>query len=518
MIGRNARALWMRRLLQALIVLLLLPTLVVSADEEGAIQLGKTELASRGYPNELPLNEPTYGLGKGGNSVYTSLSWFEDVTKQAKLAFASAANNLVKDSLGNVIPDTDTVCQSELSSDQRGCYDIFIQDPRNLERSNINSPVFITGFDTDVEGDALFPTLSRDGRYLVFQSGAEYTDYDDASALETDIFLAILRNDHDPLNKPALFRVSAGQTTGGEPFPGADANFHSGNVDCNPVVYGVNHDTPPVCRTHPSTGTVKPNFAHPHPVADATLITGEGVYVVFESMADLGENSNGYVKDIFIRQATDEAEDPSQQFEHTLLSRGCNDQPANGDSYHPVFVPGTDGRYIVFVSRATNLDCDIDPSDYPADNPGGLFYQRRANIFLLKRGMDGKPEKITLLTKGTDGKPANRYAEYPAVAFDGGKLYIAFQSAATNLTGESISNTQIFLYKANFNDSDGSITDPSFQLISIRPDNSLPQGPSYNPSISGDGRIVSFTSYDDGLVEGDSNNSCLVQNLEGWSS
>ncbi len=537
MIGRNARALWMRRLLRALIILLLLPTLIVSAAEEDAIQLGKTELASRGYPNELPLNEPTYGLGKGGNSVYTSLSWFEDVTKQAKLAFASAANNLVKDSLGNVIPDTDTVCQSELSSDQRGCYDIFIQNPHNLERSNINSPVFITGFETDVEGDALFPTVSRDGRYLVFQSGAEYTDYDDASALETDIFLAILPNDHDPLNKPALFRVSAGQTTGGEPFPGADANFHSGNVDCNPVVYGVNHDTPPVCRTHPSTGTVKPNFAHPHPVADATFITGEGVYVVFESMADLGENSNGYVKDIFIRQATDEAEDPSQQFEHTLLSRGCNyitkqTEPANGDSYHPVFVPGTNGRYIVFVSRATNLDCDIDPSDYPADNPSAALHQRRANIFLL----DQQDGSIRLISKSTAGSPANGASEYPAVTLYQETtdpepiLYIAFQSSASNLIAQNPSThdsndtngyTDIFLYTADLNaPATGSIRRISYSTGESTSAGEQANAPSFSPAISGDGKLITFTSYATNLVVGDDNTSCplLPPGIEGWVS
>ncbi|GIV62760.1 MAG: hypothetical protein KatS3mg045_0099 [Bellilinea sp.] len=390
MMGRNARKAGLRRLLQALIVVLLLPTLVVSADS-GAIQLGKTELASRGYPNELPLNEPTYGLGKGGNSVYTSLSWFEDVTKQAKLAFASAANNLIDGTL-----DNDDVCQSEVSSANRGCYDVFLQNPRNLMLETIANPVFVTGFNTDVEGDALFPTLSRDGKYLVFQSGAEYSDYDNASALETDIFLAILPNDHDPLNKPALFRVSAGQTTGGNPFPGVDQNFHSGNVDCDPVIYGVNHTSPPACRTHPTSGTAKPNFAHPHPVADATFISDDGVYVVFESMADLGENSNGYVKDIFIRQVTDVGENLTQEFVHTLLSRGCGGAPANGDSYHPVFVPGTNGRYVVFVSRATNLDCSVPAENYPPDNPNAPLHQRRANIFLLDRN-DGSIHLVSKL-------------------------------------------------------------------------------------------------------------------------
>jgi len=548
MIGRNARKAGLRHLLQALIVLLLLPTLVVSADS-GAIQLGKTELASRGYPND---EGKEYGLGSQGNSVYTSLSWFESVINYPKLAFASAADNLMKDSLGNVILDTDNVCQSEVSSANRGCYDVFLQNPRNLILETIANPVFVTGFTTDVEGDALFPTLSRDGKYLVFQSGAEYTDYDDAAQLETDIFLAILPSDHDPVNTPPLFRVSAGQTTGGQPFPGADAGFHSGNVDCDPVIYGVNHTSPPACRTHPTSGTAKPNFAHPHPVADATFISGEGVYVVFESMADLGENSNGYVKDIFIRLVTDSEENLTQGEVHTLLSRGCDyntgnhTEPANGDSYHPVFVPDThkdlngngvfdpeewmepSGRYIVFVSRATNLDCSVPEENYPTDNPNAPLHQRRANIFLLDRGPALNEYNITLLSKGLDGKPANGASEYPAVTgykdpnTTDLKLYIAFQSSASNLVaGDTNGYTDIFLYEADLsNPTSGAIRPISRATGESNDYGEQANAPSYSPAIAGDGRLITFTSYATNLVVGDDNTSCRLSGsgIEGWVS
>ena len=500
MMGRNATLRGLRRLLQALLIVLLLPTLIVSADDER--QLGNTYLASRGYPNDAL---KAYGLGKEGNSIYTSLSWFTGQSGDsatARLAFASAANNLIKNADGSVDQDNDTVCQSELSGQLRGCYDVFVQNPLALEPNSIGNPVFITKVGTDVEGDALFPTLSRDGKYLVFQSGAEYTDYDNSSGLETDIFLVIF-SDQD------LLRVSAAQGVYKN-----DANFHSGNVDCAPVIYGVNHANPPACRTHP-TGTAKPNFAHPHPVADATFISGQGVYVAFESMAELGANSNGFVKDIFVRQMTDLSGTPLPDFAHTLLTVGCGGQPANGDSYHPVFVPNTNGRYVVFVSRATNLDCSVNPNDYPPDDPNEPLHQRRANLFLADRN-DGT---IRLITKGTDGKPANRASEYPAVTYADGKLYIAFQSSAINLPiSQSISRTQVFLYRADFDPNNGQLQNPQFQLISVRPDDSPAQGPSYHPAISADGRIISFTSYDDQLVEGDLNNSCQIQGLEGWTS
>lgn len=516
MMGRNATLRGLRRLLQALLIVLLLPTLIVSADS-GAIQLGKTELASRGYPNE---EGKEYGLGANGNSVYTSLSWFENVNNYAKLAFASAAENLRKDELsGNVIPDTDKVCQSEVSSENRGCYDVFVQNPAALEPHSIGNPVFITGFDTDVEGDALFPTLSRDGKYLVFQSGAEYTDYDNSSQLETDIFLAILPQPHDPNNTPPLFRVSAEQSTG------ADAGFHSGNVDCAPVIYGVNHTSPPACRTHPDTGTAKPNFAHPHPVADATFISGEGVYVAFESMADLGENSNGFVKDIFVRQMTNDSGDPLPDSAHTLLTVGCGGQPANGDSYHPVFVPNTNGRYVVFVSRATNLDCSVPTTDYPADDPNAPLHQRRANLFLADRDNG----TIRLITKGTNGKPAEGASEYPAVTVyqdttdPNPKLYIAFQSSASNLvTGDGNGYTDIFLYIADdiANPTSGQIRPISRATGETSNYGEAANAPSYSPAISGDGKLVTFTSYATNLVVGDDNQSCplMLPGIEGWVS
>ncbi len=515
MIGRNPRTRRLRRLLQALMIVLLLPTLVVSADD-GAIQLGKTELVSRGYPDELPLDEPAYGLGKGGNSVYTSLSWFETVSNYPKLAFASAADNLIEGAAYN-----DQTCQSEVSSEPRGCYDIFVQNPLNLMLQSIANPVFITGLQTDVEGDALFPTLSRDGKYLVFQSGAEYSDFDVSSVLETDIFLAILPQDHNPNDRPPLFRVSA-QQGGSDPFPGTDANFHSGNVDCDPVIFGVNHEVEPLCRYHPS-GTVKPKFTHPHPVADATFVTGQGVYVVFESMANLGENSNGYIKDIFIRQATDDQENFSHGFTHTLLSQGCSGQPANGDSYHPVFVPGTNGRFVVFVSRATNLDCGIPESSYPADNPSAPLHQRRANIFLHDR----QTGQTHLISK-VDNMPGNGASEYPAVTLYQDStdsepiLYIAFQSSASNLvSGDTNGFTDVFLYQASLsNPTSGEIRPISRTTGESGSYGEEANAPSYSPAISGDGKLITFTSYATNLVVGDDNTSCLLlpPGIEGWVS
>jgi Tol biopolymer transport system component/DNA-directed RNA polymerase specialized sigma24 family protein len=84
---------------------------------------------------------------------------------------------------------------------------------------------------------------------------------------------------------------------------------------------------------------------------------------------------------------------------------------ANGRSHSPGI--SQDGRYIVFVSEATNLT----PDDI------NTF----ADIFLYDR----VDESISLVTQGLDGLPADGASGGPSISADG--RYIAFTSWATNL-------------------------------------------------------------------------------------
>src|SRR5690606_37591843 len=111
------------------------------------------------------------------------------------------------------------------------------------------------------KGDALFPTLARDGRFLVFQSASEYTEVEGGDETpETDIWLMDLSN----LNAPTgPYRISNYSTASGGVEQ--EANADSGNVAC--PVNPTDPYQPPLCERY-TNGTTKPNLNYPHPVAD----------------------------------------------------------------------------------------------------------------------------------------------------------------------------------------------------------------------------------------------------------
>ncbi|MEN4011642.1 MAG: hypothetical protein ROW48_06380 [Bellilinea sp.] len=488
-----------------LLALLLLPSLVVSAQE--IVQLGKTELVSIGYPH---LVGKDYGLGQDGNSTYSSVSWYGEgeTGVESRIAFASAAENLISGQ-----PDIDLHCRSEDPNVLRNCFDIYVQDPL---LSQIPIP-FLTSLHAEREGDSVFPTVSRDGKWVVYQSSSEGWLDDNPETIETDIYLVDISNLNASWNLNNPYRVS--MAAGSQ-----EPDFHSGFVRCRYLNASgqiaqdsstIDWNRAPLCETNPN-GTARPDLQYGHPVADAYTDSNSHTYVVFESMAtNLGENRNGYLKDIFRRQVGD-----PQTY---LLSTGCRregsqiiyDQPANGESYHPVVVANTDGRFIVFVSRATNLDCALPAgSVFPADNQNDPPHMRRANIYLH----DQDSGQTYLISKDAAGYPANRASEYPAVAEYSPTNYgfrIAYQSSANNIDPDDLNNyTDIFLYEGTPWTTDSIpehtrlISKPSAYVDNPTAPVEPANMPSYAPAITKNGLVISFTSYATNLIDGDTNEQC----------
>lgn len=514
----NGKPFLLPRFTLLLVVLLAMPVLVASA----ATAVGDTVLISKGYDPEgiLP-----YVIGDG-ISNFASSSWYGEPGIQPRVAYASRAKNILP-YYPPLSPDEDCY----MSGSQEVCfYDIYVTDPTT---GQVESLTIKWDFDVNQDGDSFYPTVSHDGKYVVFQSATEgwggTENWDTPYPRETDIFLV----DVTSLSQDTLkWRISA--VSGGGEEPDAD----SGHVNCQVF----DPSSPPLCARHTYIpyGPTIPNFLYGHPVADLYSTGNEidDVYVAYESLASnlTGEDKNGYIKDIFLTQPKTNASDVS----NILLSRGCRmdggtvyyDQPseeyaANGDSYHPVFLPTDDpqdkGRYLAFVSRATNLDCAIDPADYPPDDPAAAPHLRRANVFLLDRDVDedgiydefSEPNAVSirLISKNMQtGLPGNGASEHPAVShLDAvGDYYIAFQSSATNLVSNDPNGyTDIFLY--------GKLSGQyGIKLISL-PSKSIenPGAPvdpanlsSYSPAITANGRIITFTSYATNLIDGDTNEDC----------
>ena len=166
----------------------------------------------------------------------------------------------------------------------------------------------------------------------------------------------------------------------------------------------------------------------------------------------------------------------------------------NGPSSTPAI--SDSGRYVTFVSDAGNVDV--------GDGNGS------ADVFLHDRTTD----RTDLLTRGGDGpsgyaptclafeqsQPAcgdePTRPEAPAISDDG--RYVAFTSFARNLDGPvaATSNTYVF-------------DQQTFRttLVSRSTAGAPGNGPSLSVAISGNGRLVTFWSYADNLVPGDTNGS-----------
>ncbi|AET66132.1 cell wall-binding protein [Desulfosporosinus orientis DSM 765] len=198
-------------------------------------------------------------------------------------------------------------------------------------------------------------------------------------------------------------------------------------------------------------------------------ISGDGRYVVFESYGSglvAGDSNN--VCDIFLHDR--------QQDTTILVSKAFDGSWANNASYKPFI--STDGRYIVFSSRASNL--------VEEDTNNNLI-----KIFLFNT----QTQEISRISANSDGD-----CDYPMISAD--NRYIVYSSTATNLvSGDENGVEDVFCY-----DREKGLT----TLVSVAYDGSQSKGASQNPSISANGRYIAFWSDATNIVNGDINNSSDV--------
>ncbi len=160
----------------------------------------------------------------------------------------------------------------------------------------------------------------------------------------------------------------------------------------------------------------------------------------------------------------------------TLVSRasGLSGAPANGASGEPTV--SLDGRHVVFSSVATNLVAT--PTAVPAVREVYLRNLKTDETTLISRG------------EGSSGAPANGDSGAPAISADG--HYVAFASAATNLTPAVVPSTAAPLRDVYERD----LRTGSLALVSRASGASgAPgNGNSGDPAISPAGHYVAFDS------------------------
>lgn len=141
-----------------------------------------------------------------------------------------------------------------------------------------------------------------------------------------------------------------------------------------------------------------------------------------------------------------------------------------------------DGRYVAFDSYSDNL--------VGGDN-------NYANDIFLRDTQTGITTRLSVNSSGTEG---NSESYFPSISADG--RYVAFNSYASNLVnGDTNGKSDIFLRDTQA----GTTTRLSVDSSGVQGN-----GDSYSPSISVDGRYVAFESTASNLVSGDTNNTSDV--------
>lgn len=167
-----------------------------------------------------------------------------------------------------------------------------------------------------------------------------------------------------------------------------------------------------------------------------------------------------------------------------LVSRANDGQLGNGASNAPSI--SANGRWMVFTSQANNL---VPQANHDCKSPGQSV--SCADIFLY----DHQADTLTRVSRASDGTPANGGSLSPVVSNDG--QWIAFVSQADNLVaGDTNGVSDIFLHH---------VTAGLTRRISTAQDGTPGNGRSFAPSMSVDGRFISFASEADNLVFGDTN-------------
>jgi Tol biopolymer transport system component len=198
-------------------------------------------------------------------------------------------------------------------------------------------------------------------------------------------------------------------------------------------------------------------------------ISGDGRYVAFRSSASnlVADDTNGK-SDIFLHDR--------QTSTTTRVSVDSNGNQANGYSQYPNI--SSDGRYVVFLSDASNLVSD--------DTNG------KRDIFIH----DTQTSETQLVNLNINESQITDIS-YSKVQLSANARYLAFQAYTTKVVnGRNTSIHEIFVHDRQ--------TDETKRVSVDSNGNQADKGGS-NPTISADGRYVAFESYATNLVDEDTN-------------
>lgn len=304
--------------------------------------------------------------------------------------------------------------------DTNGVDDVFVHD--RVTRTTTRVSVASGGAQSASPSDGR-PAISGDGRYVAFDSPAQDLDPDDNNGWSTDVFV------HDR-DSGTTELVSIGHD-------GQPADSYSNSPDINGdgtkitftshatnLVPGDTNNWGDVFVADRSTGTIErvsvaTGGAQSDGPSSQSAVSDDGGHVVFQSssalLAEPLEFSGG--SDVYVRDLTTGVT--------TRVSEAFGGGAPDWVSERPTV--STDGRFVAFVSRATNL----------TPTPGVLM--REAYVRDMATG-------ITSLVSATpEGTSLDEPSLWSVISADG--RWVAFETVSGNVVpGDTNARADIFLF------------------------------------------------------------------------
>ena len=384
--------------------------------------------------------EPGGAASANGSSYHTTISGTGRF-----VTFMSLADNLVP-------------------RDSNQQYDIFVRDVSDARTLLVSRPSGTTGFSN---GRSSWPAIAAGGRFVAFQSFATNLVDGDHNG-HADVFVRDLRG----LSTRVVSRANGAFGNGDSLDPAISRNgrFIAFQSFAGNLVPGDDNARADVFLRDMRTGSTR---LVSRPTAAGAIAAGgdsdnpamspDGRFIAFESSAGnlAGRDTNG-VEDVFVRDV--------KRGTTRLVSRARDGATGNGPSYMASI--SANGRYIAFASRASNLVASDDNGAedvfvrdmrtgrttlvsphanggtsartiYPSLSGDGqlVAFHSDANDIVPgdRNGVgdvfvrDLRARRTVLLSAGGDAA-SDDYSGGPAMSADG--RYVAYASLATNLVDQ----------------------------------------------------------------------------------
>ena len=337
--------------------------------------------------------------------------------------------------------------------------------PFDLER------VSVADDGTEGNGRSSHTSVSEDGRYVAFESSASNLVDDDTNGRK-DIF--VYDRDTDTIE---LISLSSNGTQANRDcskpcisadgryvaFESSATNLVPGDTNSKKDIFVYDRDTDTIERVSLTSAGGQSNGT-----SSNACISGDGRFVAFQSFAsNLVSGDTNATSDVFVYDRD----------EDTVERVSVADDGAEGDAASSYPSINGDGRYVAFESSAENL----------------VAYDTNGSKDIFVYDCDTRTiERVSLTSSGGQ---SNGTSSDAAIRADG--RYVAFESYATNLVpGDTNGKNDIFVYDRD--------TD-TIEMVSVSNEGIQGITTSDNPSISADGRYVTFDSAASNLVPQDTN-------------